>query len=313
MICTVTLNASVDKAYKIDGQVNPGCVMRVVKAENFAGGKGLNCARAISTCGKDVLATGFVGGHNGKLFLDLLDQDGVEHDFVNVGTETRCCINVIDSCGASTEFLEPGAQVTDEELKMFQVKLDTLLDKADLITFNGSLPAGLSSSAYATLIKKVNDAGKLSILDTSGQRLIEGIEALPTMIKPNIDEMQQILGRNISEDSLDEILAGAEDIYRRGIKYVVVSLGANGSVMVCDEGVFRGVINQPVKVINTVGAGDTMVGAFAVGMVRKDRPADILKYAMSCATANCMSPETGHFNKQDADLVYPTISITKLK
>ena len=116
MILTVTLNTSIDKAYRISSTLERGTVMRVAECIDNAGGKGLNASRSVATCGEEVLATGFVGGNNGRLLCELLDRDKIPHDFVEVATETRCCVNVLEPDGLSTEFLEPGREVTPEEL-----------------------------------------------------------------------------------------------------------------------------------------------------------------------------------------------------
>lgn len=297
MISTVTLNSSIDKAYQLACPLVDGTVMRVATCIDNAGGKGLNAARAIATCGEKILATGFVGGNNGRLLCDLLDADGIEHDFVEVASETRCCINVLDQEGVSTEFLEPGREVTAADVAAISEKVSQIAQVADVVTFNGSVPAGMAKDAYVDLIGRVKAEGKPCILDTSGELLMRGIEALPTMVKPNTDEIGQILGRTV--ESIDEVYAAAQELHERGISQVVVSLGGDGAVMACDEGLFRGRAPK-IEVVNPVGAGDTMVGAFAVGMARGMSSPDQLAYAMSCASANCLSASTGHFAMEDA-------------
>ena len=297
MISTVTLNSSIDKAYQLACPLVDGTVMRVATCIDNAGGKGLNAARAIATCGEKILATGFVGGNNGRLLCDLLDADGIEHDFVEVASETRCCINVLDQEGVSTEFLEPGREVTTADVAAISEKVSQIAQVADVVTFNGSVPAGMAKDAYVDLIGRVKAVGKPCILDTSGELLMRGIEALPTMVKPNTDEIGQILGRTV--ESIDEVYAAAQELHERGISQVVVSLGGDGAVMACDEGLFRGRAPK-IEVVNPVGAGDTMVGAFAVGMARGMSAPDQLAYAMSCASANCLSASTGHFAMEDA-------------
>jgi len=298
MICTITLNSSIDKAYQLSQPVEAGTVMRVATCIDNAGGKGLNCARAVATCGEDVVASGFVGGHNGQLLCDLLAADGIDEQFVRVAAETRCCINVLDPDGRSTEFLEPGREVSEAEVEQMLVKVKELAEACDVVTINGSVPKGAPADVYAQIITLVKAAGKPVILDTSGANLLNAIEAGPTMIKPNTDEMAQILGREIS--SLDEVVAAAQEIKAKGVERVVVSLGGDGALMVCDEGVFRGHAPK-IDVVNPVGAGDTMVGAFAVAMARGKDPKETLAYAMACASANCLSPSTGHFDKVVAD------------
>ncbi|SEH44664.1 MULTISPECIES: 1-phosphofructokinase family hexose kinase [Atopobiaceae] len=293
MVLTITLNTSIDKAYCLTEPIADGTVMRVKECINVAGGKGLNASRAISTCGEDVIATGFCGGNNGRLLCELLAQDGISESFVHVKNETRCCVNVLDPDGRSTEFLEPGREVTPDEVGAFLRRIDELLKDADVVTINGSVPKGLPTDTYATLVERIKQTSVPVILDTSGELLREGIRACPTMVKPNTDEIGQLLGRCVS--SLDEVARAASDLHEQGIQKVVVSLGGDGALMACDEGVFRG-IAPAIEVVNPVGAGDTMVGAFAVGIARGMAPDAQLAYAMSCASANCLSPSTGHFD-----------------
>src|SRR5512136_1536201 len=112
MILTVTLNVSIDRAYRVD-ELKPGDVMRVRECICTAGGKGLNVIRVAKIAGADVLATGFTGGHAGAFVREQLDQNGIPNDFVAVKGETRSCINIIEAkTGRQTEFLEPGFTVT---------------------------------------------------------------------------------------------------------------------------------------------------------------------------------------------------------
>ena len=310
MISTVTLNASIDKAYQLACPLVDGTVMRVETCIDNAGGKGLNAARAVATCGEKVVATGFVGGNNGRLLCELLDADGIEHDFVHVKAETRCCVNVLEPDGRSTEFLEPGRPVGSEEVAAIRAKVAEIAEKADVVTFNGSVPAGAGVNIYRELVSVVRAAGKPAILDTSGTLLVNSLEARPTMIKPNTDEIQAILGRK--PESIDEIIDAAREVHEKcGIEKVVVSLGGEGSVMACEEGVFRGRAPK-IDVVNPVGSGDTMVGAFAVAIARGMSVEEQLAYAMSCASANCLSASTGHFDMEVADELRSQTSVERV-
>ena len=310
MISTVTLNASIDKAYQLACPLVDGTVMRVETCIDNAGGKGLNAARAAATCGEQVIATGFVGGNNGRLLCELLDADGIEHDFVHVESETRCCVNVLELNGRSTEFLEPGRPVGSEEVARMCEKIAEIAERADVVTFNGSVPAGAGMNIYRELVSVVRAAGKPAILDTSGTLLVNSLEARPTMIKPNTDEIQAILGRK--PESIDEIVAAAREVHEKcGIEKVVVSLGGDGSVMACEEGVFRGRAPK-IDVVNPVGSGDTMVGAFAVAIARGMSVEEQLAYAMSCASANCLSASTGHFDMAVADELRSQTSVERV-
>ena len=310
MIATVTLNTSIDKAYQLACPLVDGTVMRVETCIDNAGGKGLNAARAVATCGEHVVATGFVGGNNGRLLCELLDADSIEHDFVHIKSETRCCVNVLDPDGRSTEFLEPGRPVSGEEVAAVREKVAEIAARADVVTFTGSVPAGAGANIYRELVGAVREAGKPAILDTSGTLLVNSLEARPTMIKPNTDEIQAILGRK--PESLDEIVAAAREVHDKcGIERVVVSLGGDGAVMACAEGVFRGRAPK-IEVVNPVGSGDTMVGAFAVAMARGMALEDQLAYAMACASANCLSASTGHFDMEVAEELRSGTSVEKV-
>ncbi|HJB48190.1 MAG TPA: 1-phosphofructokinase family hexose kinase [Candidatus Olsenella excrementigallinarum] len=310
MISTVTLNASIDKAYRLACPLVDGTVMRVETCIDNAGGKGLNAARAAATCGEDVVATGFVGGNNGRLLCELLDADGIAHDFVHVKAETRCCVNILEPDGRSTEFLEPGRPVGSEEVAAVREKVAEIANRAAVVTFNGSVPAGAGMDIYRELVGAVRTAGKPVILDTSGTLLVNSLEARPTMIKPNTDEIQAILGRK--PESIEEIVAAAREVHEKcGIEKVVVSLGGDGSVMACDEGVFRGRAPR-IDVVNPVGSGDTMVGAFAVAIARGMSVEEQLSFAMSCASANCLSASTGHFDMAVADELRAQTSVERV-
>ena len=309
MISTVTLNVSIDKAYKIKGSVESGKVIRVLECNNTAGGKGLNVSRVISICGEEVLATGFVGGHCGALVEELLENDNIKNQFTHVNSETRSCINILDENNISTEFLEKGSYVNENEIDKFIEDFNKIIDNSNIITISGSVPQGVPTDIYATLIKMIKDKNKKVILDASGDLLKEGIKALPTMIKPNSEEMENLLG--ISINNREEVIKSAIKLYESGIELVVVSLGGDGALLVSEEGVYHGKPPK-IKVVNTVGCGDSMVAAFAVAMERGYSNTDSLKYAVSISAANAMTFSTGNFNSKDADSIFENTIIEKI-
>ena len=310
MITTITLNVSVDKSYYIKGSVVPGTVARVQKCINTAGGKGLNVSRIVDFCGEEVLATGFSGGFNGAYVEDMLTKDGIKNKFTKTQAETRSCINILAEDETSTEYLEPGAEVSKEEVLRFLKDFEEILEDSDLVTISGSIPAGVPKDIYAILIKKIKAYGKQVILDTSGDYLKEGIKAGPTMIKPNDEELEAVLGIKI--ENRDQTIEAAKKMRETyGIKYVVVSLGGDGALVVCEEGIFHGKPPK-LKAINTVGCGDSMVGAFAVALKQKMNIKDALTYAIAVSAANAINPETGHIRMEDVKHIYPDVVIKKL-
>ncbi len=309
MITTVTLNVSIDKAYKIKGCVESGKVIRVLECNNTAGGKGLNVSRVASLCGEEVLATGFVGGHCGALAEELLEKDNIKNKFTHVKSETRSCINILDENNISTEFLEKGESISDEEINAFLDDFDKIIEDSNVITISGSAPQGVPTNIYTTLINMIKSKNKKVILDASGDLLKEGIKALPTMIKPNSEEMENLLNVSISNE--EEVIKNAIKLHESGIELVVVSLGSDGALLVCKEGVYHGKPPK-IEVVNTVGCGDSMVAAFAVAMERGYSNIDSLKYAISISAANAMTFSTGSFNSEDVDNIFENTQINKI-
>ena len=295
MITTITLNVAVDKAYVI-GKLTDHTVMRVNRCTNTAGGKGLNVAKVVHLCGEEVQATGFVGGFNGAYVEDMLKKQNIPSRFVHVQGETRSCINVLDEDGGSTEFLEPGEPIRPEEVQEFLDQFDDIIADSSVVTISGSVPKGVDVTMYAKLIEKIKVQGKKVVLDTSGALLKESIKACPTMVKPNTDEIEDLLGIKVNNHK--DLVEGAKKLHEMGIPVVVVSLGGDGALVVSDEGVFRG---QPpkIEVVNTVGCGDSMTAAFAVAFARGLSVQEALRYAIAVSAANAMTMETGSFREED--------------
>ena len=294
MITTVTLNASIDKAYVMERAIENGTVMRVKEVRNTAGGKGLNVAKVAGICGAKVQATGFAGGFNGKYLEDLARKSRVLTRFFHVEGETRSCINILDPKYGSTEYLEPGFSVKQEDVDRFVEEFSSIIEGSSVVTMSGSAPRGVPSDIYLRLIAVVKKAGRKVILDTSGVYLSEGLAGCPDMIKPNEDEIEALLGIRVS--GYEDVLRSAQDLLKTyRIPWIVISLGADGAVLACEDGVFHG---KPPSLtpVNTVGCGDSMTGAFAVAMERGMSAEEALGYAVSVSAASAMSPLTGDFD-----------------
>lgn len=309
MILTVTLNAAIDKRYVVEGY-QAGQVNRVKECSYVPGGKGLNVSKPVAIYGAEVVATGFVGGHAGNYIEDSLKPFGIKSEFYHVEAESRSCINIWDEVNhVQTEFLEPGFTLTEKEFEGFEEKFRTLVTDAKVVAMSGSVPKGLDGTAYQRLVKIGKNAGKQVILDTSGKLLEMGIQASPTLIKPNIDEIRMLTGKTCND--IAEIIDAAKEIHKNGVKIVAVSLGADGSLAVGEEGIFRAEVPK-IDAVNTVGCGDSMIAGFAVGMEEGLSLPEMLKKASAISAAAAMREETGFFVMQDMEKLLPEIKITKL-
>lgn len=309
MILTVTLNAAIDKRYVVEG-FRTGEVNRVKECTYVPGGKGLNVSKPASIYGAEVVATGFAGGHAGAYIEDALKPFGIRSAFYHVDAESRSCINIWDEVNqVQTEFLEPGFTLTEEDFAGFEAKFRQLVQEAKVVAMSGSVPKGLDGTAYQRLVKIVKDAGITVILDTSGKLLEMGIEAIPTMIKPNIDEIRMLTGKRC--DDISEIIEAARAIHERGVKIVAVSLGADGSLAVGDDGIFRARVPK-IDAVNTVGCGDSMIAGFALGLSKGLPLEETLRLASAISAAAAMREETGFFVMEDMEKLLPQIEITRL-
>lgn len=309
MILTVTLNAAIDKRYVVE-EFKVGEVNRVKECAYVPGGKGLNVSKPAAVAGAEVVATGFVGGHAGNYIEASLKDYHVKSAFYHLESESRSCINIWDEKnGVQTEFLEPGFTVTESEFQGFVEEFKELVKQADVVAMSGSVPKGLDGTAYQKLVKVVKDAGKKVILDTSGKLLEMGIEACPTMIKPNIDEIRMLTGKECNE--IGEIIEAAKEIHARGVEVVAVSLGADGSLAVSDEGVFRAIVPR-IDAVNTVGCGDSMIAGFALGFAEGLGIEETLRKASAISAAAALREETGYFVMEDMQRLYPQIKIEKM-
>ena len=214
MILTVTLNPSVDKLYLVD-EMRPFSVTRVKEVVNTAGGKGLNVSRVASLAGESVIAMGFVGGHNGALFRSLIQESGIRPAFTETSRETRCCVNVRDvKTNSSTEFLEPGNPVSEEEFSRFFEEYRRELEHADVVAISGSVPAGLPQDVYVLLIEGGKCARQACSARHKRPLLRAALPVRPRLVKPNAEELHQLTGADTS--SLEACAEAARLLRKQG-------------------------------------------------------------------------------------------------
>ena len=310
MILTVTLNAAIDKRYVVENY-QVGEVNRVKECAYVAGGKGLNVSKTAAIAGAEVLATGFVGGHAGAYITEAVEKQGVATDFIQVKGESRSCINIYDTVNKTqTEFLEPGVVVNEEEQRAFYLKFDQLLAKCDVVAMSGSVPKGIGTDMYPKLVAMAKAAGKKIIVDTSGALLEEAVKAKPNMVKPNIDEIRLLTGKQIL--GREELIEAGIELQKSGIERVVISLGANGSLMFVEEGVYQAVVPK-IDAVNTVGCGDCMTAGFAISFEQGMTPQEALRFASATSAASAMREETGYFETEDMKALFDQIEIKKLR
>ncbi|SDJ86915.1 1-phosphofructokinase [Natronincola ferrireducens] len=310
MILTITLNPAIDISYYVN-ELKLDNVNRCDKYIKTAGGKGINVTKVLRNLNCNVMATGFLGGSSGEFIKNELKKRKVDLRFVDIAGETRNCIAIV-SQQQQTEILESGPFITEKEETNFIETLKDNLDKypIQVVTASGSIPKGLSSSYYTKLIKISNERGIKFLLDTSGIYLHKAIEASPYLIKPNISELEGFYGKKI--DSLEKLINVMEELRVYNIQIIVVSLGKEGCIALCDNEVYKVTVPQ-IKLKNPVGSGDAMVAGMGKGIENKHSYEEILKIGSTCGTLNAMNEETGAINIKEFQDIYNKIKVEKIK
>lgn len=311
MILTVTMNPSIDTAYQLDHLIIDD-VNRVVPKKT-AGGKGLNVSRVLVQLGDDVMATGLLGGHAGAYLGSLMDEDRIPHRFTPIAGESRTCVALLHD-GNQTELLESGPEVSADELEAFLANFAELVAGADCVTISGSLPKGVPTDCYAGMVRTAVEAGKPVLLDTSGAALDAALaaEVKPTLIKPNLTEINGLLGTSFTPDDLPALQAAlAADERFAGIPWVVVTMGGAGAVAFHGDKGYR-VIMPNIPAVNATGSGDSTIAGFAHAIARGADDDEVLRCGNTCGKLNAMDPQTGHLVIDRWDEVYNAVQITEL-
>ena len=259
MIYTVTFNPSIDYIVSVN-QLEFGKVNRTTSEMFLPGGKGINVSQVLQNLGMDSIALGFVAGFTGEQLVHMLQERGIKTDF----TEVTAGMTRINVKFDETEINGQGPSVSAKELEMLMKKICALKSE-DIVVLSGSVPKSISTSIYADILKITSKNGVKTILDASGALLWNALEYKPFLIKPNHHELGEIFNREIEER--EEVIFYAKELQNRGAQNVLVSMGANGAVLIAEDGkVYEEDAPQGI-VQNAVGAGDSMVAGFIAGYI----------------------------------------------
>ncbi|HFI0213380.1 TPA: tagatose-6-phosphate kinase [Streptococcus suis] len=310
MILTITLNPSVDIAYQLD-TFHLDTVNRAEKVQKTAGGKGLNVTRVLKQIGEDVVATGFIGGEIGSYVKKQLTRNDIKNSFVEIGNETRNCIAILHD-GQQTEILEQGPTIQEHEALNFIEHLEIILNNVEVVVISGSLPKGLASNYYVKVIELCKKCGVAVVLDCSGKALKNVLESQqkPTVIKPNTEELSQLIGKNVTDD-IQELKAVLSGQLFQGIEWIVVSLGAKGAFAKHNDKFYRVTIPK-INVVNPVGSGDSTVAGIAASLVHALPDAELLKKANVLGMLNAQEEQTGYVNLEHSEVLYSQIEVEEV-
>ena len=263
-ILTVTLNPCIDKTIELS-DFKKGEVNRIENSRTDAGGKGINASRVLSECDIKSIALSIVGGKTGELLESLLRSENVQFDFLKTDGETRTNYKVYDSKSfETTDINESGININEDILNEFYQLLIKYLPSTSVLILAGSIPPGCKKTIYSDITTLAKEYEVKVIVDADGELLKYAIDSVPYAIKPNIHELETLIGRELNSE--EDIISAISELSKKGISLICVSVGKDGAYFYKDGQVIK---TKPLKVNvkSAVGCGDSMVASIAYSTV----------------------------------------------
>ncbi len=307
MILTVCMSPSTDVTIELDS-LNVGKT-NVVKSKTLSfTGKALNVAIGVARLGQDVYTTGLMYNENGYMFENALNKEGVPFTFVWNKGRVRENYKFIDNRSMLTEVNDVGEEIGKEKTEEILQMVRMLSARSGVTVLSGGLPRGVEDSFYARLVRAV-DPNAMKIVDATGQRMFAAVGEGVDLVKPNLEELENAMGRRIT--GKEEMLSACYELLDRGAKRVLLSLGKQGAIITDGRETYY-CKSLNVAVNSTVGAGDGMVAAAAIQLEKGAPLQEILLAGVAAGTATVMTTGKVSFTKDKYDEVMSNLHVTQL-
>ena len=305
-ILTITFNPAIDKSTSVDNLIYEK-KLKCTNPKFEPGGGGINVARAIKRLGGESTALYLAGGYTGNYFTELLVKENIQTIAVSCKNHTRENLIVFDEKSKlQYRFGMPGPVINESEWKEVLNTIEKIND-IEFIVASGSISEGVPIDIFGR-ISRIAKLKKIKlIVDSSGDALKESVDEGLFMLKPNINELSFLNGAG--ELRTEDVEDAAKSIISKGkCKFMVISMGAEGAMLITEESTFK--ITPPkVNSISTVGAGDSMVAGIVQSLSLGRSITESVKYGVSCGTAATMNPGTELCHMNDVEKIYSQISI----
>ena len=286
MIYTVTFNPSLDYIVSVD-DFTCGIVNRTTDEIIFPGGKGINVSIVLKNLGFENTALGFLAGFTGNRIQELLEEKGVRTDFISVENGISR-INVKLRSNEETEINGQGPAIAEMDIEKLYEKLDTLSD-GDILVLAGSIPDVMPGSMYMDIMKHLQNKDLKIVVDATKDLLVNVLQYHPFLIKPNNHELGEIFGVKIENKA--DVITYAKKMQEKGARNVLVSMAGDGAVLVAEDGsIFQSEAPEG-KVVNSVGAGDSMVAGFIAGYLENGSYEKAFQMGVCTGSASAFSEE----------------------
>jgi 1-phosphofructokinase family hexose kinase len=300
MIITVTLNAAIDKSLAVPN-FRLGRRHRTVDQRTMAGGKGVNIARTLKTLGQPVIATGFAGGATGTHIVEQLTEESILNDFVRIREESRTNTSVLDpTSGQQTEINERGPSVSEQEVELFRDKLLYLARGAAIVVFAGSLPRGVSTDLYASLIRDLQRLEVTTVIDADGEPLRHAVRAEPDVVSPNVLEAEELVGHEFAGE--EERSLAVREIAALGPREAIMTLpdGCFAQVLVDSQPRLKRARIEPREPIAKRGSGDAFLAGYLAARYEGRPPDQCLRFGVACGAESTGRLESGLIDPREA-------------
>lgn len=285
MIYTITLNPSLDYVVNLPSLAIGG-VNRPEREAIYPGGKGINVSVILTRLGQPTVALGVTAGFTGEQITRLLGIYGCPHDMITaINGFSRLSVKVLSD--TETEINGQGPVITQEELNAILLRLKRTGER-DVVVLSGSMPQAAPADAYEQILSYCASRKIPTVVDTTGDRLMRALDYRPFFIKPNINELSDLFGCDISGD--EQIVSYARQLQQKGARHVLVSMGGDGAILAAEDGRVYKAAPPAGKVQCTVGAGDSMVAGFLAGLAQNRSIHDAFALAVAAGTATAYSP-----------------------
>lgn len=288
MIYTLTANPSLDYIMRLD-HFETGETNRARECELYPGGKGINVSTILGRLGHENTALGFVAGFSGQELVRMLADRSFEKDFTDCAGYTR--INVKLKSGKETEINGCGLELNPSNVEKLESRIRGL-NGNDVLILSGSIPAGLDSMFYRHLLDLLNE-NVLSVVDATGDLLLNTLERHPFLIKPNQDELEALFDQKL--ESVEDLARAARKLQDMGAKNVLVSRGAKGALLAGMDGAFYTASCPQGKLVNSVGSGDSMVAGFTAGYLESKNLEKALALGICCGSATAFCKDLAEY------------------
>ena len=285
MIYTVTMNPAIDYVVRLAGALCPGRINRSVGEDFQYGGKGINVSNVLRRLGQDTVALGFVAGQTGTWLEQGLKDMGLNTCFVHL-EQGMTRINVKVKAGGETEINGLGPVIDGAALERLYQQLNRL-EAGDVLVLSGSVPGSLDAGAYARILERLQGRNVLSVVDAAGDLLLQTLPKRPFLIKPNGQELADLFRKPMNEE--EDLVEAARELQKRGARNVLVSLAEDGALLLDETGKIHRVATPQGDVINSVGAGDSMVAGFLAGYLETGDYSTALRLGVAAGSATAFS------------------------